>query len=73
MISLRLPGRRARSLSMSLDGIRHVELYGVRSFAAVDRQRDRMILGESLRPIDEAPWRDCLLYNTGLVPEPVFA
>jgi hypothetical protein len=49
------------------------ELYGVRSFAFQDEQRDRMVLGQALRPIDEAAWADCLLYNTGLVPEPVFA
>jgi hypothetical protein len=37
------------------------EIYGVRSFADVDPNRDRMIEGESLRPIDEAAWAICIL------------
>lgn len=37
------------------------EVYGVRSFANVDPNRDRMILGSSLKPIDDAAWAVCLL------------
>ncbi|TPL39246.1 hypothetical protein [Mesorhizobium sp. B2-4-8] len=37
------------------------EIYGVRSFAVVDPNRDRMILGECLCPIDDEAWADCLL------------
>ncbi|MEI8700342.1 MAG: hypothetical protein EOR99_05855 [Mesorhizobium sp.] len=36
------------------------DVYGVRSFATVDPNRDRMILG-SLKPIDDAAWAVCLL------------
>ena len=42
-------------------GKKNMEIYGVRSFAHVDPQRDRIILGDCLRPIDEAAWADCLL------------
>ncbi|MCA0000914.1 MULTISPECIES: hypothetical protein [unclassified Mesorhizobium] len=38
-----------------------VEIYGVRSFAVADPNRDRMILGEFLRTIDDDGWADCLL------------
>ncbi|RWK27351.1 hypothetical protein [Mesorhizobium sp.] len=37
------------------------EIYGVRSFAFEDPNRDRMMLGSALRPIDEAAWDICLL------------
>lgn len=38
-----------------------LEVYGVRSFATVDPNRDRMILADSLKPIDDEAWADCLL------------
>ncbi|MDG4854082.1 MULTISPECIES: hypothetical protein [unclassified Mesorhizobium] len=37
------------------------EIYSVRSFAFEDPNRDRMMLGEALRTIDEAAWAVCLL------------
>lgn len=37
------------------------EVYGVRSFMNADPCRNRMIGAESLKPIDEAAWADCLL------------
>jgi hypothetical protein len=44
------------------------EIYGVRSFAVVDPNRDRMILGDSLVPIDDEAWAVCLLADTPLDP-----
>lgn len=51
-------------------GKRNMEIYGVRSFATVDPQRDRMILGECLVDVvpGSAPCMDCLLWNTGMCP-----
>lgn len=40
------------------------EIYGVRSFMNVDPQRDRMILADSLKPIDDEAWAVCLLAGT---------
>ncbi|RWE25215.1 MAG: hypothetical protein EOS41_12260 [Mesorhizobium sp.] len=37
------------------------EIYGVRSLAFEDPNRDRMMLGEALKPIDDAAWNVCLL------------
>ncbi|MBZ9816932.1 hypothetical protein [Mesorhizobium sp. CA7] len=37
------------------------EIYGVRSFAWDDPNRDRMIMGEALLPIDDPAWDVCLL------------
>jgi hypothetical protein len=45
---------------------RGAEIYGVRSFAFTDVQRDRIILGECLRPIDDAAREICLLSGTGM-------
>jgi hypothetical protein len=46
------------------------EIYGVRSFANVDENRDRIMLGDCLR--DVVPGKedcgDCLLHNTGMCP-----
>ncbi|UVK44852.1 hypothetical protein BPNPMPFG_000317 [Mesorhizobium sp. AR07] len=46
------------------------EIYGVRSFATVDPNRDRMMLGDSLVPMtdDHPDWRDCLLADTPFDP-----
>ncbi|RWF64341.1 hypothetical protein [Mesorhizobium sp.] len=43
-----------------------LEIYGVRSFAFEDPNRDRLIMGEVLKPIDEAAWQICLLAGTSL-------
>lgn len=45
-----------------------LELYGVRSFAAVDPQRDRLILGSCLKVPDNDDCAECLLNQTGLCP-----
>jgi hypothetical protein len=50
-----------------------IDLYGVRSFANFDAHRDRLIMGDSLKPIDQAAWEICLLRDTGMVDAPVFA
>ncbi|TIN10364.1 hypothetical protein [Mesorhizobium sp.] len=42
------------------------EVYGVRSFAAVDANRDRMILGSALKPIDDAAKAICLAHLSGI-------
>ncbi|PTE11649.1 hypothetical protein [Mesorhizobium helmanticense] len=42
------------------------ELYGVRSFALVDPNRDRMILADSIKPIDDAAKAICLAHQSGL-------
>lgn len=42
------------------------ELYGVRSFAFEDPQRDRMILGSSLKPIDAEAKSVSLVHTAGL-------
>ncbi|RWC09032.1 hypothetical protein [Mesorhizobium sp.] len=42
------------------------EVYGVRSFAFEDPNRDRIIMGEVLKPIDDAAWDICLLAGTSL-------
>ncbi|TIT39964.1 MAG: hypothetical protein E5W76_17925 [Mesorhizobium sp.] len=42
------------------------EVYGVRSFATVDPNRDRIIMGAVLKPIDDAAWEICLLAGTPL-------
>ena len=44
------------------------EIYGVRSFANVDPNRDRMILGECLVDVvpGSGPCHDCLLYRTSM-------
>lgn len=44
------------------------EVYGVRSFAEVDPQRDRIVLGECLRDVEPGDCGDCLLMSTGLCP-----
>ena len=44
------------------------EVYGVRSFMNVDPCRDRMILADSLKPIDDEAWAVCLLADTPLDP-----
>lgn len=46
------------------------EIYGVRSFATEDPNRDRMILGECLVDVvpGSGPCQDCLLFNTGMCP-----
>ncbi|NGO54210.1 hypothetical protein [Allomesorhizobium camelthorni] len=44
-----------------------LELYGVRSFAANDPHRDRLMVGDSLKPIDDAAKSICLAHATGLV------
>ncbi|RWA64412.1 hypothetical protein [Mesorhizobium sp.] len=44
------------------------EVYGVRSFAFEDPNRDRIIMGEALKPIDDAAWDVCLLAGTSLDP-----
>lgn len=46
------------------------EVYGVRSFATVDPNRDRTMLGGSLVDVlpGSAPCQDCLLYRTGMCP-----
>ncbi|MFC3326173.1 hypothetical protein [Mesorhizobium cantuariense] len=41
-----------------------IEVYGVRSFAFEDQNRDRLMLGQFLKPIDRAAWDVCL-FNTG--------
>ncbi|MBZ9980361.1 hypothetical protein LB521_04270 [Mesorhizobium sp. BR-1-1-8] len=43
-----------------------VEIYGVRSFAEVDPNRDRMMLGEVLRPIDDAAKTISLAHQAGI-------
>lgn len=35
------------------------EIYGIRSFAEGDDNRDRLILGDKLKPVDEAAWAVC--------------
>jgi hypothetical protein len=49
---------------------RGAEIYGVRSFAFTDAQRDRIILGECLRNVvpGTEPCDACLLFNTGMCP-----
>ncbi|RWD17030.1 MAG: hypothetical protein EOS75_03890 [Mesorhizobium sp.] len=42
------------------------EVYGVRSLAFEDPNRDRIIMGEVLQPIDDAAWDVCLLAGTSL-------
>ncbi|CAH2409355.1 hypothetical protein [Mesorhizobium escarrei] len=42
------------------------EVYGVRSFAVEDPNRDRMILGISLKPIDDAAKAICLAHMSGI-------
>lgn len=51
------------------------EIYGVRSFAQVDPQRDRIILGDCLVDVvpGSAPCQDCLLFNTGMCPGQIAA
>lgn len=46
------------------------EVYGVRSFADVDPNRDRMILGSGLVDVvpGDRPCGQCLLWNTGMCP-----
>ncbi|MBZ9984736.1 hypothetical protein LB521_26760 [Mesorhizobium sp. BR-1-1-8] len=46
------------------------EVYGVRSFATVDPNRDRMVMGASLVDVvpGTGPCHDCLLYMTGICP-----
>lgn len=46
------------------------EIYGVRSFAIVDPNRDRMMLGDSLVDVvpGSEPCHDCLLFLTGICP-----
>jgi hypothetical protein len=46
------------------------EMYGVRSFATVDPNRDRIILGSSLVNVvpNSEPCRDCMLFLTGMCP-----
>ncbi|TPL36778.1 hypothetical protein [Mesorhizobium sp. B2-4-8] len=43
-----------------------VEIYGLRSFAEVDPNRDRMMLGEVLRPIDDAAKTISLAHQAGI-------
>lgn len=43
-----------------------LEIYGVRSLAFEDPNRDRMMLGEALVPIDDQAWNVCLLAGTPL-------
>ena len=47
-----------------------LEIYAVRSFALVDPERDRLILGESLVNVTlgSAPCQDCLLHRTTMCP-----
>ncbi|WP_027060549.1 hypothetical protein [Mesorhizobium loti] len=47
-----------------------IEVYGVRSFAHVDAQRDRLILGDYLKPIDDAAWDICILKGLWMVDGP---
>lgn len=42
------------------------EVYGVRSLAFEDPNRDRIIMGEVLKPIDDAAWAVCLPAGTPL-------
>lgn len=46
------------------------EVYGVRSFATADPNRDRMVLGGSLVDVlpGNAPCQDCMLYRTSMCP-----
>ncbi|RWD64147.1 MAG: hypothetical protein EOS36_10795 [Mesorhizobium sp.] len=44
------------------------EIYAVRSLAIEDPNRDRMMLGEVLQPIDDESWNVCLLAGTPLDP-----
>lgn len=46
------------------------EIYSVRSFAIVDPNRDRMMMGEALIDVSpgDKPCHDCLLYMTGMCP-----
>ncbi|RUX48856.1 hypothetical protein EOA33_14350 [Mesorhizobium sp. M4A.F.Ca.ET.050.02.1.1] len=44
------------------------EVYGVRSLAFEDPNRDRLIMGEVLKPIDDVAWDVCLLAGTSLDP-----
>ncbi len=44
------------------------EVYGVRSFAFDDPNRDRLILTDSLKPIDDEAWAVCLLTDTPMDP-----
>lgn len=47
-----------------------LHIYGIRSFAAKDDQRDRMIIGDCLLHVvpGSEPCFDCLLFNTGICP-----
>lgn len=56
-------------LSRVLSG-RGAEIYGVRSFATVDPNRDKTMLGECLVDVvpGTGPCHDCLLFNTGMCP-----
>ena len=48
-----------------------IEVYGVRSFAAVDPVRDRIMLGDCLRVPKARDCEPCLLSQTGLCPRRV--
>lgn len=49
---------------------KNIEIYGIRSFATKDDQRDRMMMSDSLTHVipGSEPCQDCLLYNTGMCP-----